>query len=89
MAGPRRDACGAAGGAESPPSAIERAARSAWSDITMMLMRRFTGSAGRCLSNGTEAARPTTREILSASSPPAISARRAAFPRSADSSQLL
>jgi len=70
-----------------PPS--RAAVSSAFLFITMMEMRRLIGLFGFCWSISTADDRPTTRTILLSSMPPAISSRRDALARSADSSQLL
>jgi hypothetical protein len=57
--------------------------------ITTMLMRRLIGLSGADGSSSTLEARPTTRPIFSAGKPPAMSARRAALARSAESSQFV
>ena len=65
---------------------------SASSDLrfsTITLIRRFSGSSGSALFRFWVDARPSTRSTFASPMPPAISSRRDAFARSADSSQLL
>jgi hypothetical protein len=54
-----------------------------------MLIRRLAGLYTSSLSSGTAAPWPITRIILSSLMPPAMSSRRDALARSAESSQLL
>src|SRR5581483_248816 len=88
-------ASGAAGAAVVPgatdslATSVLSASSSACFVITTMLMRRLIGFWGSALSNRTDEDSPTTREILLSGRPAAVSARRAALARSADSSQLV
>src|SRR3569833_37513 len=81
--------CASAASAVLTPLASFVTASSVRLFITMILMRRLTGSWGAAWPNGTDDAKPTTRNIFDSPMPPAINARREALARSADSSQLL
>src|SRR6185312_3494928 len=76
-------------GAVRSATSVFSASSSACFVMTTMLIRRLIGFCGSALSNRTEEDRPTTREILLSGRPAAVSARRAAFARSAESSQLV
>lgn len=86
---PAGAAGGGAGGVSADATSVAKAACSACLVITTILMRRLIGLCGSALLNKTDDDNPTTREIFSSGNPPATSARRAAFARSADSSQLV
>jgi hypothetical protein len=80
-------AAGAPAGVMLATSVLSASSSACFVMITM-LMRRLIGLCGSVRSNSTEEESPTTRAIFASGRPELTSARRAAFARSAESSQL-